>query len=177
MALGEENPTSVPCSLFQWHRYQFPMLACYFPEISRSIPFLAPLNCRAIVHFLFLSFFPSFFPCYCLLLPFRSLDENPRSTNCTFCSNFCPFSLSIPPVPVTRLNVEILHTYPTGIIEQTIWSKPTKFRGGGEIAGNSLSLDLPRIWMVDGLLESGPPLFLSLSRRFYGDFVLILDGE
>lgn len=29
--------------------------------------------------------------------------------------------------------------------------------------------------MVDGLLESGPSL--SLSGRFYGDFVLILDGE
>lgn len=43
------------------------MLACYFPEISRSIPFLAPLNCRAIVHFLFLSFFlPFLLP---LLLP------------------------------------------------------------------------------------------------------------
>lgn len=43
------------------------MLACYFPEISRSIPFLAPLNCRAIVHSLFLSFFlPFLLP---LLLP------------------------------------------------------------------------------------------------------------
>lgn len=78
-----------------------------------------------------------------------------------FPPTFAPFRFTCSRYSFKRR--EILHTYSTGIIEQTICSRGQRnFEGReGQVAGNSLSLDLLWVWMDCSNLDH-----LSILRGF-----------